>query len=139
MARQPNWRRVKRNRNFTYDEAARLLGVHKRTVRNWVQRDGLSALTDQRPHLIVGSVLSDFLRSRRQGRKTRMSLHEIYCLRCRMARDPAERMVDCILSEAPTGNLCGICPVCESLMYKRVSLARLDQVCRKLEVTMRQA
>jgi hypothetical protein len=52
MARQPNWRRVKRNRNYTYEEAARLLEAHPRTVRNWVQRDGLAALPEQRPHLI---------------------------------------------------------------------------------------
>ena len=139
MARGPNWRRVKRNRNYTYDEGARLLEVHKRTVRNWVQRDGLVALTDQRPHLIVGSVLSDFLRNRRQARKTRMKPHEMYCLRCRVPRDPAGHMVDCILSDAPTGNLCGICPACDGLMHKRVSLAQLDQIGRNLEVTIRQA
>ncbi len=77
MARQPNWRRVKRNRNYSYDEAARLLEVHPRTVRNWVQRDGLQALTEQRPHLIIGSVLSDFLRHRRQARKTPLKPHEL--------------------------------------------------------------
>ena len=139
MPRQPNWRRVKRNRNYTYEEAARLLEAHPRTVRNWVQRDGLPALAEQRPHLIVGSILSDFLRDRRQARKTRLKPHELYCLRCRVARVPAGHMVDCILSDAPTGNLCGICPACDGLMHKRVSLGRIDQVRRKLEVTIRQA
>ena len=124
MARQPNWRRVKRNRNYSYEEAARLLEVHKRTVRNWVQRDGLPALTEQRPHLIVGSVLSGFLRNQRQARKTRMMSHEMYCLRCRAARVPAGCMVDCILSDAPTGNLCGICPACDGLMHKRKMTAQ---------------
>jgi hypothetical protein len=139
MARQPNWRRVKRNRNYTYEEAARLLEVHPRTVRNWVQRDGLPALAEQRPHLIVGSVLSDFLRDRRQSRKTRLKPYELYCLRCRVGRIPAGRMVDCILSDAPTDNLCCICPDCDGLMHKRVSLGRIDQARRKLEVTIRQA
>ena len=76
MARQPNWRRVNRNWNYTYEEAARLLEAHPRTVRNWIQRDGLAALAEQRPHLIVGSVLSAFLRDRRQARKTRLKPHE---------------------------------------------------------------
>jgi len=79
MARQPNWRRVKRNRNYTYEEAARLLMAHPRTVRNWVQRDGLPALAEQRPHLIVGSILSDFLRDRRQARKKGCARPRLNC------------------------------------------------------------
>jgi hypothetical protein len=130
---------VKRNRNYSYDEAAHRLEVHPKTVRNWVQRDGLAALTEQRPHLIVGSILSDFLRDRRQAGKTRLRPHEMYCLRCRVARVPAGHMVDCNLSDAPTGNLCGICPTCDGLMHKLVSMGRIDQVRRKLEVTIRQA
>ena len=37
------------------------------------------------------------------------------------------------------GNLVGICPNCESMMYRRVNLAKLEQVRGKLEITMAQA
>jgi len=37
---------------------------------------------------------------------------------------------------AAFGNLVGICPTCESMMYRRVNLAKLEQVRGKLDVTM---
>ena len=37
------------------------------------------------------------------------------------------------------GNLIGICPACEAMMYRRVSLARIEQVRGKLEITLPQA
>jgi hypothetical protein len=40
---------------------------------------------------------------------------------------------------AVLGNLVGICPDCESMMYRRVNPARLAQVRGKLDITMPQA
>jgi hypothetical protein len=37
------------------------------------------------------------------------------------------------------GNLVGICPQCEAMMYRRVSLAKLPQVRGNLEITIAQA
>jgi hypothetical protein len=37
------------------------------------------------------------------------------------------------------GNLIGMCPKCEAMMYRRISLDRLEQVRGKLEVTLPQA
>jgi hypothetical protein len=37
------------------------------------------------------------------------------------------------------GNLVAICPVCDTMMYRRVSLAKLMQVRGKLDITMPQA
>jgi hypothetical protein len=39
----------------------------------------------------------------------------------------------------PLGNLVGICPRCESMMYRRVNFAKLEQVRGKLDVTLPQA
>ena len=36
------------------------------------------------------------------------------------------------------GNLIGICPRCEALMYRRVNLAKLDQIRGPLEITLPQ-
>jgi len=33
------------------------------------------------------------------------------------------------------GNLVGICPVCEALIYRRVNVARLEQVRGNLDIT----
>ena len=66
--RFPNHRRVKIHRNYTVDEAARILDVHKNTVRQWL-KNGLPAIDDRRPLLILGSELSAYLKKRRANNK----------------------------------------------------------------------
>ena len=63
-AKRLDWRRVKINRSYTLDEVARLLDVHKQTVRNWIKA-GLEVLSGQKPHLIRGIALKMFLDNRR--------------------------------------------------------------------------
>ena len=57
MAKRLNWRKVKKHRSYTVDEVARLLSVHKGTVRRWT-KNGLKVLDDQRPLLILALTLS---------------------------------------------------------------------------------
>jgi hypothetical protein len=38
VSRYPNYRLVKIHRNYTVEEIARLLKVHKNTVRGWINR-----------------------------------------------------------------------------------------------------
>ena len=54
--RRPDGRRAKSLRSYSIDEIARLLGVHRNTVRHWI-RNGLPVLDDRRPNLILGSEL----------------------------------------------------------------------------------
>jgi hypothetical protein len=63
--RRPDWRRVKKHRSYAVDEVARTLGISKGTVRRWI-KSGLSALTDQKPMLILGADLIDFGKTRRR-------------------------------------------------------------------------
>lgn len=139
MSRYPDWRCVRKNRSYTYDEAAVRLGAHPRTVMGWVRTLGLPVLKDKRPHLIRGDDLVAFLKVKRAASRTRLSLQEFYCLKCRLPRLPAGRMVDCPLTNLPTANLRAICPDCGTLMHKRVSLARLDDLSAHLEIMRTQA
>lgn len=136
--RQPNPRRVKIHRNYTVEEVAGVLGVHKNTVREWLRR-GLPALTDQRPLLILGPELAAFLIRRRQASKRPCQAGEIYCVRCRAPQRPAGGMAEYRPLTTTGGNLVGICPKCEALIYRRVSLSRLDQVKGELDVSQTQA
>jgi hypothetical protein len=65
-ARHPNPRLVKIHRNYSVEDIARLFGVHKNTVRSWLKQ-GLAAIDDRRPTLILGRELMRFLQERRQG------------------------------------------------------------------------
>jgi len=51
--RHPNPRLVTSHRNYSVEDIARLFGVHKNTVRDWLKL-GLAAIDDRRPMLILG-------------------------------------------------------------------------------------
>ena len=65
MARRSSSRGVKLHWNYSVEEAARATGNCKGTVRRWL-KDGLPAITDQKPLLILGGDLIDYLK--RQAR-----------------------------------------------------------------------
>lgn len=130
-----NLRLAKIHRSYTIEEAARLYGVHKQTVRNWIKA-GLPALTEKKPHLLLGSDLREFLGGRRK--RNPCGPGRLYCLRCRQPRKPAGDMLDYLPITLVSGNLRGICPVCDALMHRRVSLAKVDAVRGQAEVSFPQ-
>lgn len=136
--RHPNPRLAKIHRNYTVEEVADLFGVHRNTVREWVKR-GLPTSDDRRPMLILGADLVAFLRARRSKNKHTCKPGELYCVRCRAPRAPAGDMADYQPLTTTLGNLIAICTACEALMYRRVNLARIGEVCGKLDITLPQA
>ena len=136
--RHPNPRLAKIHRNYTVEEVAALFGVHRNTVREWVKR-GLPTNDDRRPMLILGRDLVAFLRARRAKNKRTCQPGEIYCVRCRAPKKPAGDMADYQPVTETLGNLIAICPDCEAIIYRRVSLAKLEQIRGQLDITMPQA
>jgi len=136
MARRLNWRLVKRHRNYTVDEAARVTEGSKGTVRRWI-KSGLYALTDQKPLLILGADLIDFLKSRRAP-KQECRLHQCFCFSCRAPRSPAFGEVEVFTRSASTGNLRALCEACATVMHKRISLSRIGELKALVGVTIRQ-
>ena len=136
--RHPNPRLAKIHRNYTVEEIAALFGVHRNTVREWVKR-GLPTNDDRRPMLILGRDLVAFLQVRRAKNKRTCQPGEIYCVRCRAPKAPAADMADYQTVTETLGNLIAICPDCGSIMNRRVSLAKLEQIRGKIDITMPQA
>ena len=66
MARRVNAARVKANRSYTVEELADTVGVTPQTVRNWIKQ-GLPALTEQRPFLVLGWACKEFADARELG------------------------------------------------------------------------
>lgn len=132
--RHPNPRRVKIHRSYTIQEAAEALGVHVNTIRNYVRR-GLQLVDDDRPLLILGSALRQYLVDGRRAARQRCGPGDIFCIRCRSPKKPAARMADYIPITEGSGNLRGICPDCNLLIHRRVSWAALEAVRGDLDVT----
>ena len=129
---------AKTHRNYTVEEAADLYGVFKGTVRNWIKA-GLPVLNDKRPMLILGSDLTAFHRAKNAKNKQTCKPGEMYCFKCRTPQKPDGNMVDYEVVTVNIGNLVGICPDCYTTMNRRVSLAKLEQVRGKMDITLPQA
>lgn len=136
--RHPNPRLAKIHRNYTVEEVASLYGVHRNTVRAWVKR-GLPTNDELRPMLILGRDLVAFLQAQRTKNKRTCQPGEIYCVRCRAPKEPAGDMADYEPLTATLGNLIAICSDCETLMYRRVSLSKMDQIRGNLDITFPKA
>lgn len=131
--RHPNHLLIKIHRTYTVEEIATLFGIHKNTVRHWI-KDGLETIDDKRPRLIVGDILVEFLKARRAKNKQKCKPGELYCVRCRAPRSPAGGMADYSPITEKFGNLVAICPECNSLMNRHVSLARIGEFQDKVDI-----
>jgi len=132
--RHPNHRLVKINRTYTVEEIATLFDNHKNTVRQWI-KDGLATTDDKRPMLVHGQALVGFIKARRVKNKQKCQPGELYCVRCRAPRFPAGNMADYLPITEQYGNLIAICPNCNSLMNRHVSLARIGEFSGKVDIT----
>jgi len=131
--RHPNYRLVKIHRSYSVEEIARLFNTHKNTVRRWV-KEGLTTTDDKHPMLILGHVLASFLQARRIKNKQTCKPGEIYCVRCRVPKLPAGSMAEYSFITDKFGNLTAICPDCHSIMNRRVSLAKIDQIFSGIDI-----
>ena len=135
--RHPNPRLAKIHRNYTVDEIANLYAIHKNTVRAWV-KNGLPTSDDRRPSLILGRDLMAYLQAKRIKNKQTCQPGQIYCVRCRAPKAPAGDMAEYQPLTTTLGNLVGICPSCNAMMYRRVNLMKLTQVSANLDLTLPQ-
>jgi excisionase family DNA binding protein len=137
VRRRPNHRLVKIHRSYAVEEIAQRLEVHKNTVRAWM-RAGLNAIDDRRPMLISGAELFEFLKEKRQQKKRPCQPGEMFCVRCRAAKKAAGNMADYIPITEAFGNLEGICPDCGGMIFRRASLAKLEQIRGQLDIQFRE-
>lgn len=126
--------RVKTHLPYNVDEAARAVGKHRNTVLAWIKA-GLETVDGKKPYLIKGAVLAAFVKAKRSKNKQQCGPGRLYCLRCRQAQRPALGMADIKVLTGTLGDLVGLCPVCETLMHRRVNLRRLVAALGDLDVS----
>lgn len=129
----PNLAKI--HRSYSVEEVADLYGVFKGTVRAWIKA-GLPTLNQKRPLLIRGSELAAYHRARRTKNKQACKAGEMFCFKCRIPKKPDGNMVEFQSVTEKIGNLVGICPTCYTIMNRRVSIAKLEQVRGEIDITM---
>ena len=135
MPKQARISGIKSYRCYTQKEAAALVGVSPRTIRNWTH-DGLQLLDTSHPPLIRGDDLRSYITAQRNARKVKTALCEFYCLPCRARRDPAGAMADCEIRDNKA-MLTAMCDVCETIVCKPVTLNSLPEIRAKLDLTIK--
>ena len=136
MAKRPSHRVIRAARTYTIEEAALALGVTTGTIRNWVTA-GLPIMKGQRPFLILGDALKDFLQERTKSGKAILAPSQFYCLTCKGGREPMGLLVDFTPQTPLTARLTGLCGVCGGTCNRMISRSKIDDFGRLFELQIR--
>ncbi|MEN6509072.1 MAG: helix-turn-helix domain-containing protein [Smithella sp.] len=132
--RHHNHRLVKIHRSYTVEETAKLFDIHKNTVRRWI-KEGLANVDDRRPLLILGHDLAAFLQARRAKNKQGCNPGQLYCVCCRAPKTPGGDMAEYTPITEKYGNLKAICPDCNAIMNRHVSMSRIGEFRAKMDIS----
>jgi hypothetical protein len=136
MSQRVSARRVKIHSQYTYEQAADLLGRSVQTVRQW--RDlGLQVLDSQKPHLILGFALKDFLNKRANKPERRLARDQFLCMTCKEAKRASGGIADYHPYTDKRGRLEVLCETCLGPCGKFASPALCAELAPDLTVTTR--
>ncbi|SFR45018.1 helix-turn-helix domain-containing protein [Litoreibacter janthinus] len=120
MSKRANPMAVKSALTYDVSEAAKALGKSPATIRNWI-KDGLPVMARQKPCLISGEAIRNYLRAKYRKAKSQLSHDELYCLSCRAGRKPVRLTVEVIPNNTKTTRLRGRCECCGAVSTRIIS------------------
>jgi hypothetical protein len=112
-----NTRLIRKNHAYYVHEVAERFGIHKNAVLNWVKQ-GLKTIDGNRPMMIHGSDLAEFLDLRQKSRKNACKPDELYCCKCRQPKQAWERLVDLTKLKQESWLVRAICATCGTKMQR---------------------
>ncbi len=124
--------RIKSNRNYTVIDISETLGVHPKTVRNWI-RVGLPVVDNKRPILINGADLKVHFKQKRKAIMFEYEVHEMCCFRCKQPMKPTIESVFFIAKPAGMAHMTGMCEECGCRMNKYVSWRNVNEIWLELK------
>ena len=125
MGKRANPMAVKAALTYEVGEAAKALGKSPATIRNWI-KNGLPVMASQKPCLISGAALRDFLRTKYRATKSPLAQNELYCLSCREGSAPVGFAVEAFPNTAKTTRLKGQCSKCGAVSTRIISNTTAD-------------
>ncbi len=136
MAGRFKTRGIKANKSYEVAELADAACVSVPTVRNWLKA-GMQKVDDERPTIIMGFQVLDFLNDRKANAKRPMAIGQFYCMRCKDRRTPLGAMADYEPISATGGRLKALCEDCECPCNLNVSAGDLPEIRKILHVEVR--
>ncbi|MEQ5316612.1 helix-turn-helix domain-containing protein [Providencia vermicola] len=127
MSSRNNPNRIKVYRSYTVIDVSETLGVHPKTVRNWI-RVGLPVIDERRPLLIYGADLKIYLKQKRRSYMYHCEVHEMYCFKCKSAKTPKRESLMFIAKPAGMAQMAGYCCECGGKANKYVSWRNVNQI-----------
>tara|TARA_R110000737_G_C14567019_1_gene483389 strand:- start:3 stop:491 length:489 start_codon:yes stop_codon:yes gene_type:complete len=121
-----NTRLIKRDYSYDIKELSELLGVHIRTIREWI-KSGLGLIDKTRPYLMHGSEIIFFLKDKQSKRKHPCKLHEFFCFKCQAPRQVWEDLIDIKILGPNRLQLMGICKTCTTKVFKTGSVRKIPK------------
>ncbi|MBQ4890594.1 helix-turn-helix domain-containing protein [Shewanella sp. MMG014] len=131
MGSRNNPNRIKIHRIYTVLDVSETLGVHPKTVRNWINA-GLPVIDATRPLLIQGADLKLYLQEKRKTYLHRCELNEMYCFKCKSPIVPNIDSVQFIAKPAGMAQMRGCCNECGKWVNKYVSWRDVNQIWTEL-------
>ncbi|PTM60077.1 helix-turn-helix domain-containing protein [Phreatobacter oligotrophus] len=123
--RIPNPNLARNYTTYSIVELSAALGVHYHTVRKWV-RMGLTPIDDRFKMYFRGEDVRAFLIAQRKRTKRPCLPGTIYCIPCQAPKAPAGGMVEYRPITPRRGQLVGICPSCERMVYRITGAAQVE-------------
>jgi hypothetical protein len=123
MAKKANPMAVKSALTYEISEAAAALGKNPATIRNWI-KDGLPVMASQKPYLISGEAIREYLRAKYKDAKTPLAPSELYCPACKAGREPVDGLVTFHRQTSKMALLKGECMRCSATAARFISMSR---------------
>lgn len=127
MRGRNNPNNIKIHRSYTVNEVSDILGVHPKTVRNWINV-GLPVFNEKRPILISGADLKIYLKQKRKTYMHQCQAGEMYCFKCKRPQKPNIETLCFSAKPAGMAQMTGRCVECGCKSNKYVSWRDLNRV-----------
>lgn len=118
---------IKTGQSYTVQDISDLYSLHKNSVQRWFRHYGLVGFEHGNRYFAHANDLKAFIVNRNNAGKVTCKDNEIYCMKCRKAVEPFGGLVDVVYISEKRINLKGICPKCDSTIYKVGSLKKLEK------------
>lgn len=133
MAKRYSTAGLSKNLTYTIQEIQHIRGTSPQTVHRWIKEEGLPAMMTQRPFLIHGADLIEFLNGKSKRGKNPHQPGELSCFKCGTRGRPLGDMADLEMVGARR-RLKALCGACERPVSLYIGTARLAQYREILDI-----